>query len=149
MSEPQVLLDRLAARSQLLRTSRLPHAHYLALSWLSCAPTALLPRVVGKVARCAFLLYSYLGTDFAHRYLGHFGGANDRELVRLIREHPGSGAGYVTSAPPLGLVVTIKRIRRHVAVNLSLNDRLADADGLAQLADAVRSEALALAELGS
>ena len=47
--------------------------------------------------------------------------------------------------PPMGLALTIKRVRRRLALNFSIHDRLADQTALAQLADAVRTEVEAYA----
>lgn len=141
-------LDRMIARSKKLKASDLPLGHYLALAGLAAAPSSWLDAIVAKVANCGLLLYSYLGTDFSRRYLGHFGGGEDAERTeRLVRDHPGSGAGYVSSFPPMGLVLTVKRIHRRLALNFSLHDGIAPSRDLDRLVASVREEVVGYARM--
>lgn len=140
-------LRALVARSRVWKAGRDPWCNFLALTQLICVtPRPLLPRVVDGVARRATLLFSYLGTDFATRYLTHYG-AEDPRAVKLVREHAGDGVGYVTSAPPMGVVVTVKRVRQRVALNLSAHDRLADEGAWEELIAAIDAELDAYAAL--
>ncbi len=150
VEDPLRFLDALVGRSRAQQRSLLPLGHYLALSGVVRAPTARLPRMIAKIANRAVLLFSYLGADFTRRYLGHFGtGEEAHEVARLVREHPGTGVGYVTSAPPMGMVITVKRVRRTLAVNLSIHDRLTDPAGLDGFARDLREEVERFAALGA
>lgn len=149
VDDPSRFLDTLVRRSAAQKGSTLPLGHYLALRMLTMAPSSLMPGIVAKVANRAVLLFSYLGSDFTRRYLGHFGGRVESEAVTsLVRDHPGSGSGFVTSAPPMGMVITVKRIGRRVAVNLSMHDRLMDEQALDRFAGSLRGEVEAYSAMG-
>jgi len=149
VDDPSRFLDVLVRRSASQKGSTLPLGHYLALKMLTLAPSSLMPGIVAKVANRAILLFSYLGSDFAGRYLGHFGRRVESEAVTaLVRDWPGSGSGFVTSAPPMGMVVTVKRVGRRVAVNLSMHDRLMDTQALGRFAESLRREVEAYSAMG-
>jgi hypothetical protein len=149
LDPPAAHLDRLIARSARQKRSDLPLAHFMALKGIASLPTPVMDRAIAKVANCGLLLFSYVGSDFSRRYLGHYGGGADAEdAARLVRDWPGTGAGYISSFPPMGLALTVKRVGRRVALNFSLHDGIAPASDLDRLACAVREEIEAYARLG-
>ncbi len=149
LKEPGPFLDAMSLRSRRQKGSELPLGHFLALSLLVRAPRRMTPGIVDKVASCGLLLFSYVGSDFSRRYLGHFGeGEEARTMKHLVLGCPGTGSGYVTSAPPLGLVLTIKRNRRRLALNFSLHSGIAPQSELDALAEGVGSEVKSYAVMG-